>query len=100
MAEYFVDVQDTALLHVAAAIHPDVNSERVFAFAETVNGDGLLAILRKLYPTRTFPVDFQAEKDLSTIVPRERAEELLRDMGKVGGWTSLEESVRRNTEDI
>lgn len=98
-AQYFVDVQDTALLHVAAAIHPDVKSERVFAFAEPVNGDSILAILRKLYPGRTFPPDFQAEKDLSDIVPRKRAQELLRDMGKEG-WTSLEESIRRNTEDI
>lgn len=99
LPEYFVDVQDTALLHVAAAIHPDVKSERVFAFAEPVNGDSILAILRKLYPGRTFPPDFQAEKDLSDIVPRKRAQELLRAMGKEG-WTSLEESIRRNTEDI
>lgn len=97
--EYFVDVQDNALLHVAAAIHPGVESERVFAFAEAVNGDRILAILRQLYPDRAFPADFQSEKDLSDIVPRKRAEALLQDMGK-GGWTSLEESVKRNTEDI
>ncbi|KAK6856496.1 aldehyde reductase [Apiospora arundinis] len=99
-AQYFVDVQDDALLHVAAAIHPGVASERVFAFAEPVNGDDILAILRRLYPARTFPANFQSEKDLSEIVPRKRAEELLRDMGKEDGWTSLEESVRRNTADL
>ncbi|KAJ8124254.1 hypothetical protein O1611_g9388 [Lasiodiplodia mahajangana] len=98
-AQYFVDVQDNALLHVAAAIHPDVESERVFAFAEPENGNTILAILRRLYPDRTFPADFQAEQDLSEIVPRKRAEELLRDMGK-DSWTSLEESLRRNTEDL
>ncbi|KAI2620440.1 aldehyde reductase [Hypoxylon sp. NC1633] len=98
-AQYFVDVQDNALLHVAAAIHPGVKSERVFAFAEAVNGDGILAILRRLHPDRTFPADFQSEKDLSDIIPRKRAKELLQDMGK-DGWTSLEESVKRNTEDI
>ena len=97
--EYFVDVQDDALLHVAAAIHPDVQSERVFAFAEPVNGDGVLAILRKLYPGRSFPADFQADKDVSEIVPRKRAEALLREMGK-DGWTRLEESIKRNTEDL
>lgn len=47
-------MQDDALLHVAAVIHPGVQSERVFAFAEPVNGDGVLAILRKLYPSRSF----------------------------------------------
>ncbi|KAJ5679526.1 hypothetical protein N7462_007770 [Penicillium macrosclerotiorum] len=97
--QYFIDVQDTALLHVAAAIHPDVHSERVFAFAEPVNADGVLAILRKLYPSRSFPADFRAEKDLSEIVPRQRAEALLRAMGQ-DGWTSLEESIKRNTEDL
>ncbi|KAF6823073.1 aldehyde reductase protein [Colletotrichum plurivorum] len=99
LVEYFVDVQDDALLHVAAMIHPDVQSERVFAFAEPVNGDRVLAVLRKLYPGRSFPANFQSEEDLNEIVPRARAERLLRDMGK-DGWTSLEESVKRNTEDI
>lgn len=92
-------MQDDALLHVAATIHPGVNSERVFAFAEAENGDDLLAIMRELYPDRTFPANFQSDKDLSDIVPRKRAEGLLRDMGK-DGWTSLKESVKRNTEDI
>ncbi|GFF38211.1 aldehyde reductase 2 [Aspergillus udagawae] len=97
--QYFVDVQDDAILHVAAAIHPGVQSERVFAFAAPVNGDGVLAILRKLYPGRSFPANFQAEEDLSEIVPRKRAEALLREMGR-DGWTSLEESIKRNTEDL
>lgn len=92
-------MQDDALLHVAAVIHPGVQSERVFAFAEPVNGDRVLAVLRKLYPGRSFPSNFQSEEDLNEIAPRARAEQLLRDMGK-DGWTSLEESVKRNTEDI
>lgn len=97
--EYFVDVQDDALLHVAAAVHPGVQSERIFAFAEPMNADEILAIFRRLYPSRSFPSNLQADEDLSDIVPRQRAEALLRDMGKEG-WTSLEESLRRNTEDL
>jgi hypothetical protein len=92
-------VQDDALLHVAAAIHPGVQSERIFAFAEPINADGVLAILRKLYPTKEFPADFGDERDLSEIVPRQRAEDLLREMGKTG-WKSLEESIKKNTEDL
>lgn len=92
-------MEDTALLHVAAAIDPSVDSERIFAFAEPVNGDGMLTVLRELYPQRVFPANFQAEKDLSDILPRKRAEELLRAMGK-DGWTSLKESLRNNTEDL
>lgn len=92
-------MQDDGLLHVAAVIHPGVQSERIFAFAEPVNGDRVLAILRKLYPSRSFPANFQAEEDVSDIVPRKRAEALLREMGR-HGWTSLEESIKRNTEDL
>ena len=97
--EYFIDVQDTARLHVAAAIHPDVVSERIFGFAEPQNGDAVLEILRKTYPSRTFPGNFQAGRDLNQVVPRARAESLLRDMGREG-WTSLDDSVRWNTEDL
>jgi hypothetical protein len=97
--EYFVDVQDTALLHVAAAIHPSVLHERVFAFAEPINGDTLLAALRRLYPEKKLPENFQSAVDRSVIKPRERAEALLRDMGK-NEWTSLEESIRLNTMDV
>lgn len=94
-----MDVQDTALLHVAAVIHPGVQSERIFAFAEPVNANTVLAVLRKLYPARNFPEDYQSERDLSEIVPRQRAESLLQELGR-NGWTSLEESVKKNTEDL
>ncbi|EOD43406.1 putative aldehyde reductase protein [Neofusicoccum parvum UCRNP2] len=92
-------VQDDAILHVAAVIHPEVENERVFAFSEPCNGDGILEVLRKLYPDRKFPKNFQSTKDLSIIVPRARAKKLLKDMGK-SEWTSLEDSIRMNTEDI
>jgi nucleoside-diphosphate-sugar epimerase len=35
--EWFVDVQDVGRLHVAALTNPDVNNERIFAFAEPFN---------------------------------------------------------------
>ncbi|KDN70445.1 putative aldehyde reductase, partial [Colletotrichum sublineola] len=63
-AQYYVDVQDDALLHVAAVVHPNVQSERVFAFAEPVNADGVLNVLRKLYSSRSFPANFRAEEDV------------------------------------
>lgn len=57
------------------------------------------AILRELYPRRRFPTNFQANEDVSDIVPRKRAEALLRETGR-HGWTSLAESTKRNTEDL
>ena len=95
--EYHVNVQHEALLHVAAVVHPGVQSERIFAFVEPVNRDGLLAILRKLHLSRGFPANFLVEEDVSDIVPRKRAEALLRGMGR-SGWKTLEGRIKRNTE--
>ncbi|KAK5689836.1 hypothetical protein LTR97_012595 [Elasticomyces elasticus] len=47
--QWFVNVQDTARLHVSARLDPDCNSERIFASAATFNGNDVLAALRKLY---------------------------------------------------
>lgn len=33
-AEWFVDVQDTARLHVAALTNPEVKNERIIAYSE------------------------------------------------------------------
>lgn len=37
MAEWFIDVQDDARLHVAAITNGDVSNERIFGFAEPFN---------------------------------------------------------------
>lgn len=99
MTEYYADVQDDALLHVAAAILPEVQSERIFAFAEPINGDRIWTCFAGWYPTRSFASLFQTGEDLSEIVPCQRAEDLLRKMGK-DGWTGLEQSIKWNTEDL
>lgn len=90
---------DTGRLHVAAAVLPGVESERIVGAAETFNGDSLLAILRKLYPRRTFPENFMSGLYLYEVVPRTRAGESLQCLGREG-WVSLEDSVRANTEDL
>lgn len=56
--------------------------------------------MRSLYPDRTFSPEVpEAELDESTIVGAPRAEGWLRDMGQ-GGWTGLEECVRKSVEDL
>jgi nucleoside-diphosphate-sugar epimerase len=97
--EFFVDVNDNALLHVAALIHPDVQNERLFAFSEPYNWNTVLAILRKLYPQRTFPDDLPGlGKDLSH-PPKDRAESLLKTLG-APGWKSLEQSLKEAFDTI
>ena len=102
MTEYFIDTEDTALLHVAALIHPDVISERVFAYNTPFNWNVVLAALRKLYPEKTFREDEPGLWDDLAIVDvvKKRAEGILRDLGKEAGFTSLEESLKANLEGI
>ncbi|CAN9185995.1 unnamed protein product [Alternaria alternata] len=95
--QWFVDVEDVALLHVAAAILPHVKNERIFAFAEPFTFNKILSVLRKLYPTRSFIDDFSEGEDLTTIKPRARAQSMLRELGQAE-WTSLERSVEKNLE--
>ncbi|PQE29196.1 hypothetical protein CJF30_00004232 [Rutstroemia sp. NJR-2017a BBW] len=99
--EYFIDVQDTARLHVSALTNPDVKNERLFGFAEPFTANDLLRAFRKIRPDANIMDDFHDDnvKDLSKVA-NERAEELLRsDFGR-SGWTSLEESLKMNIEDL
>lgn len=91
--QYFVNVQDTARVHVGALLYPDVNNERLFAWAAPYNWNDILAILRNLYPDRKFIEDIpDLGRDLSK-VSNERAEEIVKRFGGPG-WTSLEDSIR------
>ncbi|KAK2021105.1 NAD dependent epimerase/dehydratase [Colletotrichum zoysiae] len=99
LPQYFVDSQDTGVLHVAAAVMPDVQDERIFAFAEPYNWNKVLAILRQQNPDHSFSDDFEGTEYPHTIEPRGRAEELLKKMGRPG-WTSLEDSLLKATESL
>ncbi|KAF2814089.1 NAD(P)-binding protein [Mytilinidion resinicola] len=93
-------VEDTALLHIAALILPDVKNERVFAMAQRYDWVQILDLLKKLYPDHKFTLESLPDvgKDMGK-VPTERSEELLRKMGKFG-FSSLEEAIRKSVEPI
>lgn len=94
--QYYVNVQDTARVHVGALIYPDVDSERLIDFAHPFNWNDILAIFRKLYPTHQFIDDIpDLGRDLSKVA-NGRAEEIVKRFGRVG-WTSLEDSIRDAT---
>jgi nucleoside-diphosphate-sugar epimerase len=98
-AEYFIDVEDVARFHVIALIHPELSRQRIFACAATYNYNDILAIFRKNFPDRKFLVDWPGlGKELTIVPPREKANALLKEFGRPGGFTPFEESILRNVE--
>ncbi|PNP51923.1 hypothetical protein FNYG_15864 [Fusarium nygamai] len=97
--QYYIDVDDTGRLHVAAAIFNNVKEQRIFGLGGRFNWNRILDIFRKNFPDRSFPENFSGGEDPNEIEPRDKAEQLLKDLGRPG-WTSLEESVLANVESI
>ena len=94
-----VNVKDTARIHVAALLDPDVENERILAFAYPYNWNEVLATLRKIYPDKKFPADIENEpRDLSKL-DNSRGAALLKAFGRTG-LTGLEETIRENTENL
>ncbi|KAK7716924.1 hypothetical protein SLS64_002467 [Diaporthe eres] len=97
--QYYIDVQDTGRLHVAAAVLDHVKDKRVFGFAGRFSWDEILDILRKAAPGKKLPDNFSAGSDPNEIEPRGEAEQLLRDLGRPG-WVTLEESILANISAV
>ena len=94
-----VNVKDTARLHVAALLDPEVENERILAYAHPFNWNDVLAALRKIYPDKKFPNDIEDEpRDLSKL-DNSRGATLLKAFGRPG-FTGLEESIRENTAGL
>lgn len=88
-------MRDTARLHVAALIDPEVEGQRILAYAESFNNNDVLGVMRRLYPEKKIPDDEEGlGRDLSRL-DNKPGEELLKKFGREG-WTNLEESVRDN----
>ncbi|KAM0720638.1 hypothetical protein Q7P37_004775 [Cladosporium fusiforme] len=96
--QHYINTSDDAKLHVVALTDPACNGERIFAFAAPYNMDSLLAIFRKLEPSKDFGPDVGDGKDLSE-VPNQEAEELLK-KHYGHGFTGLEETIKQNIAPI
>lgn len=96
--EWFIDVEDTGKLHAIALLDPEVKSERIFGFASVYTWTEIIGMIQKLRPNAQLPSPPENEaRDISTIIPAKRAEELLQKFyGK--GWTSLEDSIAAGFE--
>lgn len=92
---WFVDVEDTALLHIAGLTQEDVKNERLLGFADTFNFNSWVDVFRQLDPDKSWPADDPTQgKDLCR-VDTTREMELLERFGRKG-WTKFYDSVRRN----
>ncbi|RAL16214.1 cinnamoyl-CoA reductase, partial [Aspergillus homomorphus CBS 101889] len=93
--QWFVNVEDTARLHITALLDRTVASERIFAFANPFNWTDVLEILHKNSngDSDLPPIPENEARDLSQVVPSRRAEHLLVQSWGLSGWTSLEHSV-------
>ncbi|KAJ4328690.1 hypothetical protein N0V84_000881 [Fusarium piperis] len=97
--QYYVDVDDTGRLHVAAGILDNVKGQRIFAYAGRFNWDEVLKILRKSEPNKAFPDNFSGGRDANEYEARPKAEQLLRDLGRPG-WATLEETILATVEGL
>lgn len=100
IAEWMVDVADTARLHVAALTDVDIVNERLFAFSEVYNFNDILVALKKVKPEHELPAKSDTDiHSANTIEPRGRAEEILKKhFGR--GFKTLNESVAESVEDL
>ncbi|KAK3369247.1 hypothetical protein B0T24DRAFT_357282 [Lasiosphaeria ovina] len=95
-AFYAIDVGDTARLHVAAALDPEVNAKRMHTWGVKGNWNDVLAVLRKLRPQRKFMADMADPKQLSITTDETLYRELLKKWFGQDDWVSLEGMVTNN----
>ena len=93
MAAAEIDVKDTALLHIAALLDPEVKNARLIGWAHVFTFNDILRTLRKLRPNRQFLPDFANETQLTMTADTEQARALLKKWGNQADWKSLESTV-------
>lgn len=113
--QYTIDAKDTALLHIAGLVKPDVQGERLFGYAWPKRWTDVIPILQKMYPEHKFPGEFclleswiewlrmlililpdppeNEGADLANITARPRAEEVLKWFGE-SGFTPMEYGLK------
>ncbi len=92
--QHFVDVEDTALLHVAVLTSPEVKNERVLAIGHRFCYNDMLDIFRKMFPDHKFLDRVDEIPDNGTVDDR-RAEKLLKHVKGGKGWSTLEEVIQQ-----
>ncbi|KAL7905250.1 NAD(P)-binding protein [Trichoderma velutinum] len=98
--QWYVDVEDTALLHLGALTLDDVNGERLMAFAGKYSWTQILEILHRRYPDKVKLKSVNEPVVDAGEVDNERSTEVLKKMGKEEGFTSLEDTLVKALDTI
>ncbi|KAK0611386.1 hypothetical protein B0T14DRAFT_327074 [Immersiella caudata] len=99
-AMFAVDVKDVALLHVAAALDPDVNSERIQAWGRHRTWNETLALLRQLFPNHKFADDLPNPPSFSITSDLTLPLALLKKWGGQEDWRPIEETFLDNLDHV
>ncbi|KAH7240747.1 uncharacterized protein BKA55DRAFT_575704 [Fusarium redolens] len=99
-SQWYVDVEDTVLLHLAALTLDDVNNERLLAFGGRYCWTVILEILHRRFPGEVLLKNVKESAVDAGEVDNERSAKVLRQMGKLEGFTSLEETLLKAVKTI
>ena len=81
-------------------LDPSVQGERLFGFAENMTGHDVISTLQKLRPGNcnlTQPSG-NVIRDQTEVLPRKRAEDLLRKFYGQSGWTPVQDSLEKGID--
>uniref|UniRef100_UPI003D264B92 ketoreductase n=1 Tax=Sporidiobolus salmonicolor TaxID=5005 RepID=UPI003D264B92 len=91
--QHYVSAFDIGLLHLGCLVLPQIERRRVYGTAAPFDWNMVLAVFRKLWPSKTFPADFPDQgQDLSVFDTRPSLE-ILKSLGREG-WRSFEDSIK------
>lgn len=93
-----MDVQDVALLHVAAVLDPEVKNARLQAWGHNSNWNEFLDVLRRLRPQKEFISDYPGPCYLTMSTDQSKSVALLKKWAGQDGWKSLKDSITENVE--
>jgi nucleoside-diphosphate-sugar epimerase len=96
---WFVDVQDTALLHLSAIADPSFCNERVWCAADAYNFTDIAHRLARLFPDRDLPSEVPQGAISDAKIDNKRGEVLLRRLGRPG-WNDLDATLRANVQHL
>ncbi|KAH6661477.1 hypothetical protein F5X68DRAFT_145613, partial [Plectosphaerella plurivora] len=97
--QYMVDVVDCARLHLIALVDGTIENELILAFNVPFNWNTVLDQFRAFFLDKSFAANRQLGSDLSEVDNAFGADLLKKWYGQEG-YTSLEESLCKNVEEI